>query len=212
HHPTQFGLMLVLMIILCATACSRQDKTTAGSSSAPPPAAIELPRQSPLDILDVKDIATLVEAELVPLHDGTHLMATLIMPNGASSSSKRPAILDQSPYPAQAELTAGRDVLSRLVRKGYVLAVVNDRGTQWSEGEYRWLKGAAADGVDTIKWITGQDWSSGSVGTWGCSSSGEVNFALAKVSPPGLKAIVAMGAATGIGVIPGFADQGVFYT
>jgi predicted acyl esterase len=134
------------------------------------------------------------------------------MPNGASSSSKRPAILDQSPYPVQAELTAGRNVLSRLVRKGYVLAVVNDRGTQWSEGEYRWLKGATADGVDTIKWITGQDWSSGSVGTWGCSSSGEVNFALAKVSPPGLKAIVAMGAATGIGLIPGFADQGVFYT
>jgi len=205
-------LILVLGIFVGLPGCSRQEKSIVAATSAAPPAATDATRQSPLDVLQVKDVANLVEAELVPLRDGTHLMATLIVPNDTSSTSKRPAILDQSPYPVQLELTEGREVLSRLVRRGYVIAVVNARGTQWSEGEYHWLKGAAADGADTVKWITKQSWSNGSVGTWGCSSSGEVSFSLAKVSPPGLKAIVAMGAATGIGVIPGFADQGIFYT
>jgi uncharacterized protein len=167
---------------------------------------------NPLDILRVRDIARLEEGVLVRLRDGTNLMATLVVPDSASASSKRPAIIDQSPYPAEFEFTMARKVFAQLVREGYVIAVINDRGTQWSEGEYHWMKGAAADGVDVVKWTTGQPWSNGSVGSWGCSSSGEVNFALAKESPPGLKAIVAMGAATGLGVIPGFADQGIFYT
>jgi len=214
RHQDRAGQLslIVLVVLVTGPAWSRQDTATVDPTSAAPPAAVEIIRQNPLDILGVKEIASLVEAELVPLRDGTHLIATLIVPHDASSATRRPTILDQSPYPVQFELTVGRDVLSRLVRRGYVIAVVNDRGTQWSQGEYHWLKGAAADGADTIKWITQQDWSDGSVGTWGCSSSGEVNFALAKVNPPGLKAIVAMGAATGIGVIPGYADQGVFYT
>lgn len=168
---------------------------------------------NPLDMLQLRGVAHLEEGVLVPLRDGTELMATLIVPNGASPSSRRPTILDQSPYPPALELNMGRRLgLPELVRAGYVLAVVNDRGTQWSQGEYHWLKGATADGVDVVKWITHQPWSSGSVGTWGCSSSGEVELALAKAHPPGLKAMVAMGAATGVGVIPGFADQGLFYT
>jgi uncharacterized protein len=211
-RPGSLDLVFALALVVGLTACSKQEAPKAGVTPAAPPAATEATRQNPLDLLQIRDVAKLVEAELVPMRDGTHLMATLVVPKDASSTSKRPAILDQSPYPAQFELAEGSGVLSRLVRQGYVIAVVNDRGTQWSEGEYHWLKGAAADGADTIKWITQQRWSNGSVGTWGCSSSGEVNFSLAKVSPPGLKAIVAMGAATGIGVIPGFADQGIFYT
>lgn len=167
---------------------------------------------NPLRILGVESVAHLKQGMLVRLRDGTHLVATLVVPNGASAASRRPVIIDQTPYPARLEFTGGREVFSRLVHEGYVIAVVNDRGTQWSEGEYHWMKGAAADGADVVKWVTEQPWSDGSVGSWGCSSSGEVNLALAKESPPGLKAIVAMGAATGIGVIPGFADQGIFYT
>lgn len=190
----------------------KSDATAAAAAPAAKPAAAQDGRANPLDILHVRGAAHLEEGVLVRLRDGTHLMATLVVPNGASGSSRRPAIIDQSPYPARMEFTGGREVFSRLVREGYVIAVVNDRGTQWSEGEYHWMKGAAADGADVVKWITEQPWSDGAVGSWGCSSSGEVNLALAKESPPGLKAIVAMGAATGIGVIPGFADQGVFYT
>jgi uncharacterized protein len=168
--------------------------------------------QNPLDILGARKIAHLQQGVLVPLRDGTKLMATLVVPDGATTRSPRAAILDQTPYPAQQELRMGRAVLSRLVRKGYVIVVVNDRGTQWSGGEYHWLRKASSDGADVVAWITSQPWSSHAVGAWGCSSSGEVEFSLARANPPGLKAMVTMAAATGVGVIPGFADQGLFYT
>ena len=204
---TGLGLVQVL------AGCARQTDGRAPEASKSTPASAETTAsKDPLELLGVKGSAHLQEAELVPLRDGTHLMATVLLPDGVSQAAKRPAILIQSPYPIDLEFQMGQHVLARLVREGYVIAVVNDRGTQWSEGQYHWLKNASADGADVVQWVTQQPWSNGSVGAWGCSSSGEVNFALAKARPRGLKAIVAMAAATGIGVIPGFADQGVFYT
>jgi putative CocE/NonD family hydrolase len=166
-------------------------------------------KENPLEILGVADVAHLEEGLLVPLRDGTKLIATAVVANGGA---KGPVILVQSPYPNQAEFHGGRDLFQRLIRKGYSIVVVNDRGTQWSEGEYRWQVQSSNDGTDVVKWVNSQPWSDGSVGGWGCSSSGEVNLGLARANPPGLKAIIAAGAATGVGVIPGFADQGVFYT
>jgi len=169
---------------------------------------------SVLDVLGVRDAAQLAEAMPVPMRDGAQLIATVVIPNGASASSKRPAILIQTPY--RPEMEAGGAVASkllpRLVREGYVIAIVNDRGTQWSDGEYHWEKGARNDGLDALKWLRSQSWSNGNVGAFGCSSSAEVEFTLATANPPGLKTFVEMAGATGIGVIPGFADQGIFYT
>lgn len=201
----------VYAALACAGAQSRLASAKKSMDRAYPP-PVPLWQQDPLQILGVTQIAHLEQGVLVPLRDGTQLMATLVVPDGASVSSRRPTILDQSPYVPQKELRMGRDVFSRLIRKGYVIVVVNDRGTQWSGGEYHWVRNATNDGADVIAWITSRPWSSGAVGTWGCSSSGEVEFSLARASPPGLKAAVPMAAATGIGVIPGFADQGIFYT
>jgi hypothetical protein len=148
------------------------------------------------------------------MRDGTLLLANVIVPVGAAAGAKLPTILIQTPYLATNETQIGleRTVLGELIRKGYAVAIVNVRGTHWSEGEYRWLKGARNDGLDTLDWITRQAWSNGKVGTIGCSSSGEVTIPLATANPPALKAVVAMAAATAIGVIPGYADQGAFYT
>ncbi len=157
---------------------------------------------NPLEILDALAVAHMEEGVTVPLRDGTQLMATLIIPNSAPKEPKLGAILVQSPYTVPDELRISRAIYAALVRAGYVLAVVNDRGTQWSEGEYHWLQGAAADGVDVVSWLTRQPWSNGTVGAMGCSSSGEVTFPLAVAKPPGLKAVVAMGAATGPAAFP----------
>ncbi len=186
-------------------ADSKADGTAAGRDSGS--------QSSLLGTLNVGGAARLHEAVPVPMRDGVLLDATLVVPNEASAESRRPVILIQTPYSPGNELGIGlqKDVLSRLIREGYVVAIVNDRGTQWSEGEYHWLKSARNDGLDTLQWITGQPWSNGNVGTIGCSSSGEVQLPLATANPPALKAVVAMGAATGVGVIPGFSDQGIFY-
>jgi uncharacterized protein len=166
--------------------------------------------ESLLDALGAKGSARLYELVPLRLRDGTILSATLLVPDTAG---KRPTILIQTPYAPKFELGIGleREVMSRLLAKGYAIAIVNVRGTQWSEGEYHWMKGARNDGLDTVDWITTQPWSNGKVGTYGCSSSGEVQLPLAMANPPALKAAVAMGAATAAGVIPGFADQGIFY-
>jgi hypothetical protein len=171
--------------------------------------------KSLLDLLEIRGQAQLFEAVPVTMRDGVQLSASIIVPNGGSAGSKRPVILMQSPYYApQAEASGGiiKLVLMSLVHKGYVIVIVNDRGTGWSEGEYHWMKRAQKDGLDVLKWVTQQPWSNGKVGTIGCSSSGEVEIPLAMANPPALKAVVAMAAASGVGVIPGFADQGIFYT
>jgi uncharacterized protein len=97
------------------------------------------------------------------------------------------------------------------VRDGYAVVIVNDRGTQWSEGRYQWLKGANQDGSDILDWITRQAWSNGKVGTFGCSSSGESQPPLATINHPAHKAMVEMAGATAAGIIPGYRDQGIFY-
>jgi hypothetical protein len=97
------------------------------------------------------------------------------------------------------------------VRNGYAIVVVNDRGTQWSEGSYQWLRGANQDGSDILDWIIRQPWSNGKVGTFGCSSSGESQPPLATINHPAHKAMVEMAGATAAGSIPGYRDQGIFY-
>ena len=208
--------ILFLLAAMSAITCGCTSKHS--SPPSPPVTATAKPSEkepaaylrNPLDTLHVRDVAHLEEGVLVPLKDGTQLMASMIVPNGASAQSKRPIILIQSPYPNQMEF--GNPVFTRLIQEGYGIIVVNNRGTQWSEGEYHWLEGATADSTDVVNWITSQTWSNGSVGTIGCSSSGEASIPMLNHPPKGLKAVVAMGAATGAGVIPGFADQGVFYT
>ncbi|WP_313801831.1 CocE/NonD family hydrolase [Sphingobium sp.] len=167
---------------------------------------------NPLDLLKVRDIATIEQGVPVMMRDGTRLLATIVRPKSAAGTQKLPTILVQTPYLIAKEVRGQALILGRLVRSGYALVVINDRGTHWSEGEYHWMKNVRADGADSIKWITRQPWSDGGVGTFGCSSSGEVALPLATEQVPGLKATVAMAAATAYGVIPGFEDQGVFYT
>src|ERR1700734_2813257 len=100
--------------------------------------------ESLLDALGAKGSARLYEVVPLRLRDGTILSATLLVPDTAG---KRPTILIQTPYAPKFELGIGleREVMSRLLAKGYAIAIVNVRGTQWSEGEYHWMKGARND-------------------------------------------------------------------
>jgi hypothetical protein len=168
--------------------------------------------RNPLDILEVRDIARIEEGVPVTMRDGIQLFAIVITPTQYGSASKWPVILIQTPYVAEEELGWGKPLFAQLLREGYVIAIVNVRGSQWSEGEYRPLMGVANDGADTLKWVIQQPWSNQRVGALGCSSSGEVEYALAAQNPPGLKAFVPMAAGSGIGDVPGYTDKGMIFT
>lgn len=167
---------------------------------------------TPLEVLGLVGAAEFQPVVPVPMRDGVRLSANIILPPGGSSE-KRPVILIRTPYTPASEVSEplAPALLSRLVRNGYAIVIVNDRGTQWSEGNYQWLKGANQDGYDILEWITRQAWSNGKVGTFGCSSSGESQPPLATINHPAHKAMVEMAGGTAAGVIPGYRDQGIFY-
>jgi uncharacterized protein len=165
-----------------------------------------------LQTLGLDGAADLRSVVPVPMRDGVRLAATIILPR-ANAGQHLPVVLIRTPYTPTDEISEDFAVplLSRLVHDGYAIVLVNDRGTQWSEGRYHWLKGANQDGYDTLDWIARQPWSNGKVGTFGCSSSGESQPPLATRDHPAHKAMVEMAGATAAGVLPGVHDQGIFY-
>jgi uncharacterized protein len=172
----------------------------------------DAPAMTPLEVLGLEDSAVFEPVVPVPMRDGVRLSANIILPKD-KAQQKLPVILIRSPYTPSGEVSeslASR-LLPHLVRSGYAVVIVNDRGTQWSEGSYQWLKGANQDGSDILDWITRQTWSNGKVGTFGCSSSGESQPPLATLNHPAHKAMVEMAGATAAGSIPGYRDQGIFY-
>jgi len=204
---------------LAGIAPGHADDSGAISVTLSPDAASDLRRQlanahapSPLEVLGLEGAADFEAVVPVPMRDGVRLAATLILPRNAGAQ-KLPVILIRTPYTPSSEVSEplAPSLLARAVRSGYAIVIVNDRGTQWSEGRYQWLKGANQDGSDILDWITRQPFSNGKVGTFGCSSSGESQPPLATINHPAHRAMVEMAGGTAAGVIPGYHDQGIFY-
>jgi putative CocE/NonD family hydrolase len=166
---------------------------------------------SQLDLLKANDIATGTDLLAVPMRDGVNLSASILIPKNTRPSQKLPVIVIKSPYRDNFDGVPG-EVARRALAEGYAIVVVNDRGQQWSQGSYSWLKGANNDNSDMLDWIAAQPWSNGRVGAIGCSSSSEWMLPIGAKGHPALKAIVPIGAATGVGEIPGFDDQGIWYS
>ena len=130
----------------------------------------------------------------IPMKDGVRLSATLFMPAPKQSGEKFPAVLEYLPY-RKDEMTSHIRVHDYFVRRGFVSARVDIRGTGRSEGhlpdrEYSQVEQEDAEQV--IAWLAHQDWSNGSVGMFGISWGGFNSLQLAMRNPPGLKAIIAI--------------------
>lgn len=121
----------------------------------------------------------------IPMRDGIHLSAYLYIPSG---DGPWPVIFEQR-Y-ASLEARSTREAAARLARSGYVVGLVNFRGTHRSEGRwigYRGLQwGELQDGYDVCEWLARQSWSTGKVGTFGSSQGGYAQNYLAVTRPPHL--------------------------
>ncbi len=124
--------------------------------------------------------------ELIPMRDGKRLSAYLYLPPGAGPW---PVVFEQR-Y-ADLRGVATRKAAAKLAEGGYVVALVNYRGTHQSEGKwvgYRALGwGELKDGYDTCEWLAAQKWSTGNIGTFGSSQGGYAQNFLAVTQPPHLK-------------------------
>jgi uncharacterized protein len=136
----------------------------------------------------------------IPMKDGVRLAVNLFMPDGplagAKPGEKFPAILEYLPY-RKDDWTLARDweLHSYIVRRGYVTARVDIRGTGASEGnppDREYSDQEQQDGLEVIAWLAKQAWSNGNVGMTGISWGGFNSIQMARLHPPALKAIIAM--------------------
>jgi putative CocE/NonD family hydrolase len=150
------------------------------------------PKQAPPPIYPV---VKKVQA-FIPMKDGVRLAVNLFVPDGASASEKFPAILSYLPYRKDDwSLYGDWQQMGYFVRRGYVGARVDVRGTGASEGnppDREYSDQELEDGLEVIDWLSKQPWSSGTVGMFGISWGGFNSIQLARLNPPALKAIIAV--------------------
>ncbi len=123
---------------------------------------------------------------MIPMRDGVKLSAWIYFPQKVDSPL--PVVFEQRYASLRANGT--REFAARLARNGYVVALVNYRGTHDSEGKwmgYRAMQwGELRDGYDTCEWLATQPWCDGKVGTFGSSQGGYAQNYLAVTRPPHL--------------------------
>lgn len=158
------------------------------------------------DLERIADSDTMV---MVPMRDGVRLATDIFRPK--EQTEDLPLLLIRTPYDFNALSGATLDWTFEAVRRGYAVAVQNERGRYYSEGEWEILGNPRTDGYDALDWFAAQDWSNGNVGTMGCSSSAEWQLSLASQDHPAHKAMVPMAAGAGIGRVGEFREQGNWY-
>ncbi|WP_339909159.1 CocE/NonD family hydrolase [Symmachiella dynata] len=135
------------------------------------------------DKIDLGDVRE--KHVMIPMRDGKKLSAYLYFPAG---KGPWPALFEQRYGGLQG--TSTRKAAAELASEGFVVALVNFRGTHLSEGTYvgyralQW--GELQDGYDSCEWLADQDWCTGKIGTFGSSQGGYAQNYLAVTEPPHL--------------------------
>ncbi len=155
-------------------------------------------------VLSQPQYAVEVEKDvLIGVRDGVWLCANIFRP---AVDGRFPALLSMSPYSKDVQslpLPIGRFNLEYstveagdteyFVSRGYVHIIVDIRGTGKSGGEYpnMFSTKEAEDGYDVVEWIAQQAWCNGNVGMLGESYFAIIQYFVAALQPPHLKAIFA---------------------
>lgn len=139
-----------------------------------------------------------VSSFYLPMRDGIRLAVTLYRPaaGGEAAEGRFPAIFHHTIDRRTRDESVGGPGSSfasipTLTRFGYVVAVVERRGNGASFGARRGYhdRNEAHDAYEIVQWLADQPWSTGSVGVYGCSNTGEAALHAATVMPPALKAV-----------------------
>ena len=90
---------------------------------------------------------------MLPMADGVLVHTVVDTPAGAGPSKRVPAIMERSPYGANAEELIAL-VFADLL--GYAAVRQDMRGTHQSDGNFSLWHDSAGDAYTTIEWITSQ--------------------------------------------------------
>jgi uncharacterized protein len=144
---------------------------------------------------------------MVPMRDGVALATDAWVPAGGAPG---PVLLVRLPY--------GKDLIGlyayglvpnlfALIEAGYAVVYQDCRGTFRSGGEFSPMVNEAGDGADTVSWLLEQPWCDGSIGTFGASYLGFVQWAAVSAGSP-LKAIAPSVTTTDYYSAPWYSDGG----
>jgi putative CocE/NonD family hydrolase len=138
----------------------------------------EQPDSGPIPPPSPKHEISLKRSIMIPMRDGVELSTDLYFPDKAGD--KLPVILLRTGYnknPYRGDLRSA-------------VAVQDVRGTYESYGDSIIYGNATEDGYDTVGWLATQPWSTGSIGTYGCSYLGDTQMLNARGRNPHLKAMI----------------------
>ncbi len=137
--------------------------------------------------LNAQDTAMVRDTNVaVPMRDGVILRADVWRP---VARGRYPTLVYRTPY-GKHDAAAAFATARKAVARGYAVVLQDVRGRHASDGEYLPYQQEGRDGYDTIEWAAAQPWSNGSVGTFGLSYPGAVQWLAAIENPPHLKAMV----------------------
>ena len=138
-------------------------------------------------------------SQYLTMRDGIKLAVDIVRPakNGQVETRALPVIWTHERY-RRAFLHEGKviseaasELLQPMIKRGYVSAAVDVRGSGASFGVYRGLftKEETQDAYEITEWLASQPWCDGKVGMWGGSYLGITQLMAASTKPPQLKAI-----------------------
>lgn len=111
-----------------------------------PPTALE----SAVRALGADTIRYRVDYIMLPMRDGIRLATVVVRPR---AHGRYPTLLVRSPYAAGIPDQA-KPMHAAQFTKNYVLILQNERGSEWSEGDFGFLTTTTADAQDTLDWIS----------------------------------------------------------
>ena len=132
------------------------------------------------DEIKLSDLESISESEtmvMIPMRDGVRLATDIYRPK--ENKETLPLVFIKTPYNFNEIQGATLQWTYEAVKRGYAVAIQNERGRYYSEGEWEILGNPRTDGFDALSWFVEQSWSNGNIGTLGCSSSAEWQMALA---------------------------------
>jgi predicted acyl esterase len=202
--PNILAIIRTLLLVLLFTSVS-----FAQNRATPQADVEERARRNSIEA-ELESMAVIERKVMVPMRDGVRVQADIYVPKG---NEKFPIIFSRTPYNFNwwdTRLGAPRDMTTVLdaIKRGYAYVIMNERGHFFSEGNYDILGPPITDGEDAIKYLTTQKWSSGKLGTIGCSSTAEWQPAVAAQNVPGYAAMIAQGFGAGVGRVGPYYEQG----
>src|SRR5262245_54615971 len=161
---------------------------------------------------ELQSLAIVERKVMLPMPDGVRLATDIYRPKNVANA---PIVFVRTPYnfnfwDVHNGVPADMSAQLAAVKRGYAYVVQNERGHFFSEGNYDIL-GSKTDGYNAIDWLTKQAWSSGKLGTTGCSSTAEWQPAVAGLAPPGYAAMNVQGFGAGVGRVGPYYEQGNWY-